>query len=144
MNAQLERVLSRLDKVQKLDPKQHKARYMACCPAHDDKKPSLSVSLSQKDNVLLHCWSGCSSHEIVSALGMQMTDLFPPRNERTHHAKGRPAFNAYDAIAVVARDALLVMLAAAKLRNGEQLSEKDMDDLVSASGRCQRIAEEVL
>lgn len=143
MSASLHDLLARLDKVEKLTPGSHAARYRACCPAHADTSPSLSVTETQNGTILLKCWAGCSAHEIVGALGMTMSDLFPKTEQ--HHVRGnRRAFNASDAIATVARDALVVACAAAKLRSGEQLSTEDMDALVKAAGRCGRIAEEVL
>lgn len=50
-------------------------QYQACCPAHDDKKPSLSISESE-GKILLHCHAGCSIENIVTALGLEMKDLF--------------------------------------------------------------------
>ncbi len=48
---------------------------MACCPAHKDAKPSLSVS--EKDGkILVHCQVGCTTNEIVSAMGLSVKDLF--------------------------------------------------------------------
>jgi hypothetical protein len=144
MNDQLQQLLDRLHKVERLQPGQYAARYTACCPAHDDKSPSLSVTLTKDDKILLKCWSGCSTHEVVSAVGMTLSDLFPPKEKHTHHQRGTRAFNAHDAIKVVARDALVVAMAAAKMRQGETLTPEDMDQLISAAGRCGRIAEEVL
>lgn len=144
MNEQLQQLLSRLEKVEKLQPGQYAARYRACCPAHTDKNPSLSITLTNDDKILLKCFPGCSTHEIVSAVGMTLSDLFPPRERHTHHQRGKKVFNAYDAIRVVARDALVVSMAAAKLRQGETLSPEDMQQLIDATGRCGRIADEVL
>lgn len=42
-------------------------RYKARCPAHDDKSPSLSIT-QKPDRVLIHCFSGCSQKEVISAL----------------------------------------------------------------------------
>lgn len=41
---------------------------MCCCPAHDDRTPSLSVTLGRKA-ILLHCFAGCTNDEIIAALG---------------------------------------------------------------------------
>lgn len=41
-------------------------RYIARCPAHDDKSPSLSIT--QKDRVLVYCHSGCTQEQVISAL----------------------------------------------------------------------------
>lgn len=49
--------------------------YLACCPAHDDRHPSLSIR-EIDDRVLLHCWAGCPTEEILQSLGLQYSDLF--------------------------------------------------------------------
>ena len=45
-------------------------RYVACCPAHDDKHPSLSIT-DAEDKVLVHCFSGCSQTDVIDALRSQ-------------------------------------------------------------------------
>ena len=50
----------------------------ALCPAHDDHTPSLDVDCGDDGRVLLNCRSAqCSSQSIVTALGLEMRDLFP-------------------------------------------------------------------
>lgn len=49
----------------------------ALCPAHGDKKQSLSVSVGDNGGIVLHCHAGCSTEDIVWAMGLQMQDLFP-------------------------------------------------------------------
>lgn len=49
----------------------------ALCPAHDDRKPSLSVKEGDDGRVLINCLShGCSSEQIVEAMGLELKDLF--------------------------------------------------------------------
>ena len=48
---------------------------MAFCPAHDDRNASLSVHVSD-GRILLHCHAGCSTEDVVNALGLTMSDLF--------------------------------------------------------------------
>jgi hypothetical protein len=51
---------------------------MCCCPAHDDRTPSLSVTLGRKA-ILFHCFAGCSNDEVIAALdrqGVRSRDLF--------------------------------------------------------------------
>ena len=49
--------------------------YKACCPAHDDKKQSLSVKQGDK-GVILKCFAGCGTRQICEALKIEMKDLF--------------------------------------------------------------------
>lgn len=51
--------------------------WLACCPAHEDQNPSLSVSEGNDGRVLLNCFSGCATVSVLAALGMTTRDLFP-------------------------------------------------------------------
>ena len=43
---------------------------MACCPAHDDRTPSLGVTLGQKA-ILFHCFAGCDQQSVLAALARE-------------------------------------------------------------------------
>ena len=49
--------------------------WVACCPAHDDRNPSMSVT-ERDGKILVHCHAGCTVDEICAALGIQKKDLF--------------------------------------------------------------------
>lgn len=66
----LNEILQRLQKVRRT---QNGA--VALCPSHEDKKQSLSVKESES-KILLNCFAGCDTQEIVSALGIELKDLF--------------------------------------------------------------------
>ncbi len=51
--------------------------YMACCPAHDDNEPSLSIKVATDGKLLLTCHAGCLPEQIVGKMDMSMRDLFP-------------------------------------------------------------------
>lgn len=50
--------------------------YMACCPAHDDENPSLSLKEACDGKILLHCFAGCPVTSICGSLGLETSDLF--------------------------------------------------------------------
>jgi hypothetical protein len=54
-------------------------RYLACCPAHDDKSPSLSVRQLECGRTLIHCFAGCHASDVMAAIGMSLADLYPDR-----------------------------------------------------------------
>ena len=68
MNAQ--DILDRLEKVTG-----SKGKWIACCPAHQDKSPSLAVTETD-DRVLVHCFSGCDTQDVTAAIGLNLADLF--------------------------------------------------------------------
>ncbi|MHB8894153.1 MAG: AAA family ATPase [Candidatus Geothermincolia bacterium] len=57
--------------------KQQGDQYIARCPAHSDRKASLSVKVGEDGKVLLKCHAGCETTAIVAAIGLDMGDLFP-------------------------------------------------------------------
>ncbi|MFG0304815.1 MAG: hypothetical protein ACF8Q5_01235, partial [Phycisphaerales bacterium JB040] len=66
----IEAVLARLEGVRRSG-----SSWEAKCPAHEDGKPSLSVSEGDK-GVVLHCHAGCTQEAVVGALGLDWSDLF--------------------------------------------------------------------
>ena len=45
--------------------------WIAKCPAHRDRRPSLKVDTGVDGRALLHCFASCSYHEIVRALNLE-------------------------------------------------------------------------
>lgn len=68
---------------------------MCCCPAHDDRTPSLSVTLGRKA-ILFHCFAGCSNEEVIAALdrqGVRSRDLFDGSGAVAADRPEKSAFN---------------------------------------------------
>lgn len=78
--------------------------WKAICPAHKDLQASLKIDLKDDGKVLLHCYAGCSTAEIVAELGLRLTDLFPPKDEtsskngQTAHKVKETRYEGYHAI----------------------------------------------
>lgn len=49
--------------------------WMVCCPAHNDKTPSLRIGPGEKQDVVLHCHAGCSSEQVLDAINMTWEDV---------------------------------------------------------------------
>ena len=67
---QLEQFLDMLEGVTKAG-----GEYAARCPAHEDSNASLTVREGDS-GVVVHCHAGCAVENIVSAMGLSMSDLF--------------------------------------------------------------------
>lgn len=67
----LEEILNHLDKVKKTS-----SGYIACCPVHNDRNPSMSVT--EKDGVvLMHCFScGANGLDVANSLQISPSALF--------------------------------------------------------------------
>jgi hypothetical protein len=124
----LEALLSRLSKV-----KGRNGSYTACCPAHDDKSPSLAIR-EEGGKILLHCFGGCEVSAIVGAVGMDMTELFPP-SEPKYPPAPKVKFFATDLLKVIALEAAIVSVAAYDMASGKKLPKADLDRLQLAYQR---------
>lgn len=122
--------LSKLDKVRKTGPES----WVACCPAHDDKSPSLSVRDADDGRVLVHCFAGCGVIEILASVGLTIDDLFPARLAYNHSPMRRP-FPAADVLENITRETSIVAVAACNIRQGIALSDTDHERLLVASER---------
>jgi putative DNA primase/helicase len=41
---------------------------VACCPAHDDREPSLGIRIGTDGRILVKCYAGCSQEAVIDAL----------------------------------------------------------------------------
>ncbi len=63
-------------------PRKSGQGWMAKCPSHADRTPSLSISEGDDGRTLLHCFSGCTVNEIVNSMELQLSDLFEGTQKR--------------------------------------------------------------
>lgn len=126
-------LLSKLDKVKRTG----RGKWLACCPAHADKTASLSVRELDDGRVLAHCFAGCSVHEVVAAVGLELTDLFPPRTDKHFIKSERRPFPAADCLRAIAFESSLVLIAAADMLAGQPFTEADRARLTLACSRIQ-------
>lgn len=63
----------------RLSAKKSGKGWMANCPAHEDRRASLSINEGEARRVLLNCHAGCATEAILSAIGLTWSDLQPDR-----------------------------------------------------------------
>lgn len=137
-----EALLSRLERVREQGP----GRWSACCPAHDDSDPSLSIREADDGTLLLKCWSSeCGAADVVAAIGLDLRDLFP--NRGGDHLRGPTGRSQRwvprDVLACVANEAFFCAIAAEDVARGTVLTEAELDRLHTAVARLNAAAREV-
>lgn len=126
-------------------------QWYACCPAHEDRHPSLSITEKPDGVVLLRCFSGCSAPEIVGAVGLSLSDLFPPRPEthqppsgrRQDRRRDRRRFSADQLLHVLDYESRIVHIVACDAVDRGTVSEADLARLAVARRRISAIMEEM-
>jgi hypothetical protein len=107
--------------------------WIANCSAHEDRSPSLSITEGEDGRLLLHCFAGCQVHDILAAVGLTVSDLFVRKDLRGLSAAERstlrqaallPRWRA--ALNVLATEATVLLIAAAKMGDGDLLDDAEL------------------
>jgi protein tyrosine phosphatase len=128
----IDQILAKLRKVKKTSSN----RWLACCPAHEDKSPSLSIMQNETGKIFVHCFAGCDGNAIMAAMGMTLADLYPEQINASKGLGKRPAFSAYDVLPMIEREAQIVAMCATELQS-HPLPDVDRQRLFKAVQRIQ-------
>lgn len=137
-------LLDRLEKVRSAGK-----GWTARCPAHQDQGPSLSVA-ETGDRVLVHCFAGCSSSDVIAAVGLTWADLFPPRHwidnkeQRLQARRSIREASRDAALDLLAMESKVALIAARQVATGLPLAPVDEDRLAVAVERIDLAANTLL
>jgi hypothetical protein len=134
----LDEFLSLLKKVRRTG----KNSWLACCPAHEDRSPSMSVGLGDDQRILVRCFAECGFEEIVSAVGMEVADFFPERI--VGEQLGPMRIPAADVLAALADELMIIEVITCDLERGLTIPQDDYDRLHVAISRVTAAKEAAL
>jgi hypothetical protein len=121
------RLLSCLDGVRKVG-----RGWMAKCPAHTDRSPSLSIAEGSGGVALLNCFHGCATADVMAALGLTLSDLYPERipdqspMARNARRESMRQAGLAAALGVLVREASVLEVAATMIEQGKPLTWDDI------------------
>ena len=84
----IEGLLDRLQGVRQLGDSQWSAQ----CPAHEDRRNSLSIGLGEGGKMLLHCHAGCTYDSVLRAAHMEPSQSM----SKPHASSSREVISTYD------------------------------------------------
>lgn len=126
-------LLERLERVRQTGS----GNWVARCPSHDDKNPSMTIREADDGRVLIHCFTGCTPEAILGAVGLTFDALFPEK-PIDHHVKPiRKPYPAADVLECLATETLIVRLCAGDLARGETLTPEELSRLMLAGERIE-------
>lgn len=123
-----EKLLSRLKGV-----RGYQGRWRAQCPAHQSRGLTLAVA-DRNGSLLLHCFGGCDVGSVLAAVGLGLRDLYDAPLDQDRKPT-RQDWHLRDAIAALAHEARVVLIAANDLAAGVILSLEDVRRVAQAAGR---------
>lgn len=123
-------LLSRLLRVKKTG----KGTWLSCCPAHEDRNPSLAIRELEDGRILIYCHAQCSADEVVSAVGMTLSDLMPPRAIGEFKRERQP-FNAHDVLMALETELTIATVTLLDISHRKVISDTDRQRALLASQR---------
>lgn len=111
--------------------------WVACCPAHEDKNPSMTVRELPDGMVLVHCFAGCSTESIIGACGLQFDDLFPDKLPQDEFKPLKRRYPAADVMLMVEQELGVIAIVAGDLAAGRRLSAVDAERMRVAKKRIE-------
>ena len=128
----LETLIDRLDGVRKTGVD----KYVARCPAHDDRSPSLAIKDCGDGRILIHDFAGCDTENVLAALGLTFTDIMPDRIGHEHsHKPIRNRTSSRDALATLDHESLVVAIIGADFLEHKEIDDETWDRLGVAVNR---------
>lgn len=115
-------------------------RWIAKCPAHDDRSPSMTVRQLPDGRTLMHCFAGCETAAILDALGLTFSDLFPEPLTRESLPRTRGGIGAHEALACLRSESAVLAIMASDLASGQAI---DADRAALCAGRIASALEAV-
>ena len=109
-------------------------KYVASCPAHDDRSPSLAIKECDDGRVLVHCHAGCETEDVLSAVGLAFADLMPERIDGKHSFRPQ-RFDARQVLATLDHESLVVAIVGADFLQHQAIDEPTWGRLAQAVGR---------
>lgn len=129
-----EEFISGLDKVRRTGT----GKWSACCPAHDDSGPSLSIK-DDGDRLLVHCFAGCTAGEVVEAMGLTLRDLFNGPFDNSYRPSTTLQMHPVAAMRSLLKDAYCVGIIAANMSDFGEISDEDRALLIKCIARMDSV-----
>ena len=123
------KLLDRLDRVRQTAP----GRWLARCPAHQDKSPSLSIRELDDGRVLLHDFGGCEVGDVLAAVGLTAADLFPQRMPGHSYTVTHSRIPARDLLQIISHETSIVAVIATDLSAKKTITAADWQRLALAA-----------
>jgi hypothetical protein len=119
-------------------------RYRAICPVCGERNAStLSIGETPQGAVLVKCFKlDCDVDSICGALGLEVSDLFPPRESFGTPLARRRLLSDRQALDLAHDEVHLVALLAASIAQGVQATAEDCQRALQAAGRLAYLCEE--
>jgi len=116
-------------------------KWTAKCPAHDDRTPSLSISVDPNGTVGVKCWVGCTFEAIADSLSLKASDFFADKIKAPFTFGAKMDYFTGEAIKALYDEILFIHIACNDIVSGRGIKKSDLARTEKAMGRLNVIYE---
>ena len=131
-------LLSKLERVKKTGH----GKWIARCPCHYDRSPSLSIR-NDNGTILIHCFGcGASGTDVAGAVGMDVSDLFPATDIDWSPPKNKVpgvAIGADQALYALQQECTVIYMIANSMLVDGKIDKETKDRLLKACTRVHAV-----
>lgn len=133
-------LLTKLDNVRQTGP----GRWLACCPCHESKsRCSLSIRELDDGRILLHDHGGCGVEDVLDAIGLSFSVLYPEQRIGDHVACERKPYSVRDLVRALRFELTLALVLLSDVRAGKPLRDVDRERAGVAADRIHHFLAEL-
>ena len=127
----------------------HGPRWRAICPAHESKHRSRTLVVQELPDgrVLIKCFAGCEVYSIVSAVGLELADLFPPKpaffDDTKRPARVRKPWTPGEVAAALRVPLTEAFMLLRKTGSGARLTLEDLERCLVTADVCADLLDEL-
>jgi hypothetical protein len=114
-------------------------RWLARCPAHEDRSPSLSIRDMGDGRILLKCFAECDTEAVLQAMGLQFSDLFPERLPDLGYHRRKTVLSARETLDVIDHELTVAALILADVADKKEIDSATWSRFALASSRIGRV-----
>lgn len=115
-------------------------KWLACCPCHNDKSPSLAIT-DLSGVILIHCFGcGASGVDVCEALNVDISELFPARekyNDENSESIGRKYFDPNLILDAISRELMLALVVLNSMAKDDKIAAKVKERLCLSISRIE-------
>lgn len=133
----IDKLLDRLEGLKQSVP----GKWIARCPAHDDRSPSLAIRELPDGMILIHCFGGCETEAILSAMQLQFSDLFPEALAPDNSRRNRFGLSNAEKLELISHELTVTCLILKDVVDNKAISEPDWTRFCRAAHRIRAVQE---
>lgn len=124
----VQKLLNNLQKVKRTGD----GKWLACCPAHQDRTASLAITDNGDGRILINCFAGCDTYSILRSVGLDWADVMPEKSVSNYEKPVKSVIYATDALNIIRFESQVILAIAYDIKKRGMIDAEMIERLEKA------------